>query len=90
MTDYETEMVMTFNDGDENAIVYTCHKRIMTRLEKLGIKPIKVDKNSGRVVSATYHAPKTWIKIAPIKKVSDERREVSRAAMKRLWAEGKL
>ena len=81
LSKYETETVITFNDDSDNATVYTCHKRIMTMIEKRGIEPKKEYVNSKRVVAKQYEVPKKWVKIYPPRQVSESQREAARRNM---------
>ncbi len=78
LSKYETETVIRFNDEDGSAIVYTCHRRVMTAMEKRGVMPAKEHKHNGRVFAREYLVPKEWIKINPPRKVSDKQREEMR------------
>lgn len=82
LSKYETETVIQFNDERDTANVYTCHKRIMTAIEKRGIQPECEYKNCGRVVAKSYEVPKNWIKINPPRRVSEEQRQKLSQRMK--------
>ncbi len=50
-------------------------------MARRGIKPIREDRSEGRVIACTYEVPKSWIKISPPRRVSEEQRETARARM---------
>jgi len=87
----EKETIINWTDADDFAVVYSCHRRIWTRLEKLGIKPVRVSKSrNGRVDGKEYHVPKKWIKISRPRRMSEEQKLRSKELMKRLWKDGKF
>lgn len=66
----ETETVITMNDEDAFAVVWTCQRRMTTQMRKRGIEPVEQDGYGAR-----YHVPKNWIKINPPRRVSEEQRK---------------
>jgi len=81
LSKYETETVITFNDQDDTATVYTCHRRVMTAVEKRGVMPVKEHRQDGRALAREYLVPKERIKINPPRRVSDQQREEMRRRM---------
>lgn len=78
MLKIERETVISFNDEESFAVVSTRHDRVKTRMKKHNIEPYR--RQADYVV---YRVPKTWIKISPPKKVSEEQRERLRALGKK-------
>ena len=77
LTGYETETTINFNNEEKTAIVYTCNKALIKKLDKLAEtnKTVKIEKQDK--YSKTYIVPKKAIKIsirAP-KVLTDEQRE---------------
>lgn len=60
----ERETIINWNDEEDYAVVYSCHRTIWTKMRKLGIKPVRVEKGDGK----EYKIPKSWIKINKPKK----------------------
>lgn len=69
MNDYklppcERETIIVFNDEEDNAIVYTCNKRIMAQIEKIMSNSIQdTHKIWSDEYSSKYSMPKKYIKI---------------------------
>lgn len=78
LSKWESETTIAFNDGEDEANIYTCQKRIMTIMVKRGIEATNQFKQNGKVIAYTYRVPKSWIKISPPRKVSDKQREAAR------------
>ena len=75
ITKPEMETVITFNEYDENAIVFTYNKRLISRLNKLiedGETSVKMNRINSEYddKSMTYEVPKKWIKVNPPRKVN--------------------
>lgn len=56
MTPAERETVIQFDDGDEMATIYTCHRRWQTRLRRMGFEPEASDRGG-----ETYRVPRAFI-----------------------------
>ena len=61
----ERETVITFNDEDDNAVVYTANSRIAEMLISRGLEPVKVDTYRGQPTGWTFAVPKWAIRIKP-------------------------
>lgn len=69
----ERETVISFNDEEEQARISTRQKKVKTRLKKLGVAP-----HSKQSDYECYMVPKSWIKISPPKRVSENQRKAAR------------
>ena len=79
----EQETIISFNEGEETADVYTHNPRLKRRLMELHQqKPNDVDLRRADANSATYIIPKAWIRInpprmsAPLSKEQIEKRKI--------------
>jgi len=68
MTPEEKETVIQFDDSNDTASVYTCHKWLANALIRRKLKPISVCHNGGKPVSWDFHVPKSWIHVRPPRK----------------------
>ena len=60
---YEKETHITWNDEESFVTVFTCHRRIMTKLERLGAKVVREIKKGKRVTAKEYTIPKNQVNI---------------------------
>lgn len=60
---YEKETHITWNDEESFVTVFTCHRRIMTKLERLGAKVVREIKEGKRVTAKEYTIPKNQVNI---------------------------
>ena len=76
LTAYERETIITYNQEEDVAEVFTYHRALQNKLNKLvGVnQDIKVLRQDDEC--ATYSVPKSWIKVSPPRQVnySDEQR----------------
>lgn len=63
LTNYERETVITFNDNEDTAQIYTCNKTWMKMLTKLAQKDSRVSRTESDEYSQTYVLPKKAIKV---------------------------
>lgn len=77
LTSEEKETIIIFNEADDTATVETFQGKIIRRMEKEGVKPVRESPEGAK----RYIVPKKWIKVTPPKKVSDEQRQASREKM---------
>lgn len=77
LTNEEKETIILFNEADNTATVETFQGKIIRRMEKEGVKPVKEDSYGMK----RYIVPKSWVKVYPPRKVvlSDEAKEKARA-----------
>ena len=69
----ERETVISFNDEEEQASIATRQRKVKTRLKNLGVEP-----HSKQGDYECYMVPKSWVKISPPKKVSENQRKAAR------------
>ena len=76
LSNYERETIINYNNEDDTATVYTHHKALINKLNKLvgsndNISVVRQDEES-----ATYIVPKKWIKVQPPRQMNytDEQR----------------
>jgi hypothetical protein len=84
MTKYESETTITFNDEEQVAIVYTCNKSWINRLEGYKSKSPLISLIKTDEYSRTYKLPKSWVKIRLPKVITEEKRaKMAQAARER-------
>ena len=76
---YEKETHITWNDEESFVTVFTCHRRIMTKLERLGAKVVREIKEGKRITAKEYTIPKGGVNIG-INGKRKKRRKVEKAA----------
>lgn len=79
------ETIITFNEAESFAEVFTCNGRLKRRLaELLEKRPEDVEYRGEDYGSARYRVPKKWIKINPgyTQNLSEEEKEDRRRRMK--------
>jgi len=60
----ERETHVTFNDEEPTAHLFTCHKRIWSKMEKYGINPDRYHEDKeGKIFAMSYEIPKSWVSI---------------------------
>ncbi len=89
LTNIERETIVTFNEGEPAAEIFTYNTRIKRRLQELcplhpaDVRQVK-DNGEGGV---TYQCPKSWIRINPPRtsiNLTEEQREQRRENMRKL------
>ena len=73
LTNEEKETIILFNEADKTATVETFQGKIIRRMEKEGVIPVRETPEGAK----KYIVPKTWIKVTPPKKMnlSDEQKQ---------------
>jgi uncharacterized protein YifE (UPF0438 family) len=56
---YEKETHITWNDEESFVTVFTCHRRIMTKLERLGAKVIREIKEERELLQKNIRSRRT-------------------------------
>lgn len=77
LTKYEQETIINFTEADQIAGVYTHNKALIRRLEKLAQEypgEVTLEKSSYWGQAMDYSIPKSWIRINPPRKLSEEQR----------------
>ena len=76
LSNYERETIINYNNEDNTATVYTHHKALINKLNKLigGNNHITIARQDED--SVTYIVPKKWIKVSPPRQTNytDEQR----------------
>lgn len=86
---YEQESVISFNEAEKTANVYTHKKSLLRKLEKLAqdrpeeCKLVKFS-HSGR--AADYIIPKAWVKITPPRIASEAQKAACRKAAEKAFS----
>ena len=85
---YEQETIISYNEGDKAASVYTHNKALRRKLEKLALeRPAECRLTAtfcdGR--AADYEVPKGWVKISPARVASEAQRSASKAALEKAF-----
>lgn len=76
LTNYERESIITYNNEESTAQVFTYHRALQNKLNKLlGVNPDISVLRSGDEWTE-YIVPKSWIKVSPPRQVNytDEQR----------------
>ena len=81
LTNYEKETIITFNEAEKTAGVYTHNAALLRKLAELAEErpeECRLEKlsrwNEGKVQAADYIIPKAWVKIRPSRILSEEER----------------
>ena len=80
---YEQESVISFNEAEKTANVYTHNKALRRKLEKLAQdrpEECRIDKLSHSGRAADYIIPKAWVKITPPRIASEAQKAACRKA----------
>ena len=83
LTKYEQETIVTYNEEEKTAGVYTHNKALLRKLEQLSqTRPdeCKLESTSRGGQAADYIIPKSWVKIKPPRIASEAQKAASRAA----------
>nr|MBQ4456586.1 hypothetical protein [Clostridia bacterium] len=87
---YEQETIINFNEEESTAQVYTFNRSLQTKLRKLSEErpeECRIDPDERRTcggAAAAYIVPKSWVKVAPPRKVTmtEEQVEAARERMR--------
>ena len=74
---YEQETVITYNEEEKTAGVYTHNKALLRRLDKLAQErpdECRLEKARPDGRSADYIIPKAWVRIRPPRRMSPEQK----------------
>ena len=72
---YERETVVTYNDEEPEATVYTCNRSLISKLDKLSEKDPAIIETKRDECSKTYKLPKRYINIKIPRQLSEEQRQ---------------
>ena len=85
LTKYEQETIINFNAGESDATVYTRDKAIMRKLDALVTEHPDIYRCIGETdIEKTYTMPKSYVSYRKPRKISEEKREQARKAMKNI------
>lgn len=87
LTRYEMETIITFNEEEDTASVYTHNKALRRKLEKLAQdrpEECRWGRTSREGQAVNCVIPKTWVRITPTRIVSAAQREALANARERL------
>ena len=76
ISNYERETIINYNNEDDTATVYTHHKALINKLNKLLDGHVHISVAHKDEDSVTYIVPKKWIKVQPPRQMNytDEQR----------------
>lgn len=75
----ERETIITTDDSLDVWDIYTGQRKIMTKIEKLGVEPYKVEKDEeGSIISKSYKLDFKQISFRNIREMSEEEKEKRR------------
>lgn len=83
---YEQETIITYNEEEGRADIYTHNKALLRKLEKLAQErpeECKLGKASHGGQASDYIIPKAWVRITPTRILSEAERAQRREAVKR-------
>jgi hypothetical protein len=68
LTPFERETTINWNRQDDYATIDTRDGTVINRLERMGLKPIKVREsiNTGELMGKLYHVPVKWVRLPRI------------------------
>ena len=82
LSSLERETIISFNDAEKTAVLYTCNKALIRKMDNyLSSRPDDVKLMSADECSKTYSLPKQWVKVSPPRTVSEEQRLAARKRM---------
>lgn len=80
---YERETIITYNEAESEASVYTHNKALRRRLDELARQrpeDCQVDRVGHEGAAVDYTIPKAWVKIRPPRVASEAQKAASRRA----------
>ena len=81
----EQETIISFNELETEASVYTFNRRLINLLARLaGERPAECRLYRKLDSSCEYMVPKSWIRVRPPREASEAQREAARAALQKV------
>ena len=81
LTNYERETIITYNEADKTAQVYTCNNALIRKLDNLCAESKEFLIVREDEYSKTYELPKKYVSIrAPYKMSEEQRKKLSERA----------
>tara|TARA_Y100000031_G_C8070063_1_gene314714 strand:+ start:210 stop:524 length:315 start_codon:yes stop_codon:yes gene_type:complete len=75
MTKYEKETIISFNEEEDKATIYSCSSSIWNKCKKLGLKQIDSSKDSKeKIISKTFEIEKKLVSFRKPRILSDEQK----------------
>lgn len=76
LTRYEQETILNFNEEEPLATVYTYNKKLIAKLNEFAsTRPEECEFIKEEYGSYTFTVPKSWVKVAPPRKLSKQTKE---------------
>lgn len=75
LTKYEQETIFSYNQEEDFAIVDTCDKKLIRKLDKLCEKLSTITVENQNRDGKIYKLPKKWIKISTPRQLSEKTRK---------------
>ena len=75
LTNYERETIITYNEADKTAQVYTCSRPLIRKLDELRADSGDISMVREDDYSKTYELPKKWVRVQRPPKLTDEQRK---------------
>lgn len=76
LTNQERETIIVFNEADDSAIVDTCNRAWINKLDKLVSCNSKIVEDRTDEFGKRYIMPKSWIKVRAPREISEQERAV--------------
>lgn len=75
LTKYEQETLISYNQEEDAAIIDTCDKKMIRKLDKLCDKLLTITVENQNQHGKIYKLPKKWIKISTPRQLSEKTRK---------------
>lgn len=72
---YEQETIISYNNEEKTATVYTCDKSLIRKLDEMARKDSTIIETTRDEYSKTYKLPKRYIKVKIPRQLSEEQRQ---------------
>jgi hypothetical protein len=64
LSSVERETIILYNEGSDEAEVWTYRQSLIRKLKEAGLVPVRTDKHGG----VGFKVPKRWVKVSPPRK----------------------
>lgn len=78
MDKLEQETTVVFNDKEEEAKVWSASSFFQRKMEKLGVKPDKIERIDDIHFSIWYRLPKAWVRIRKPRIMSEKQKRIAK------------
>lgn len=72
---YEQETTISYNNEEKTAIIYTCDKSLIRKLDEMARKDSTIIETTRDEYSKTHELPKRYIKVKIPRQLSEEQRQ---------------